>query len=194
MKRIFFILIILLTALTGNALSQNQQTSNLCLEENYSTWYTPEPMRQLEEEGIDDQLGMGRIFVPAMSDPGLEPAYTIYQNGKLVKDACPVGQSIFMDPGSYILEIGSAIASAQKAKINVTLKAGQTRIIEPTWGGLIVKIIDENRDFLREPYEIYAINDYNNSIGSKYSAEENEPGEKQETWLLIPGIYKIIKY
>jgi len=194
MKKIFFILIILLTALTGNALSQSQQISNLCLEDNYKTWYAADPMRQLEEEGIDDQLGMGRIFVPAMSDPELEPEYMIYQNGKLVKDACPVGQSIFMDPGSYTLEIGSAILAEQKVEINVTLKSGQTRIIEPTWGSLIVKVIDQNRNYLREAYEIYEIDNYKNSIGTKYSAEQDQPGEKQETWLLKPGLYKIIKY
>ncbi len=194
MKKIFFILIILITALTGNALSQNQLISNLCLEDNYNTWYAPDPMRQLEEEGIDDQLGMGRIFVPAMSSPELEPEYMIYQNGQLVREGCPVGQSIFMEPGSYTLEIGSAILTPQKVEVDVTLKAGQTRIIEPTWGGLIVKIIDQNRNFLREAYEIYQIDNYKNSIGTKYSAEEDQPGEKQETWLLKPGVYKIIKY
>jgi len=194
MKKAFFIIIILITVLTGNALAQSQKSSNPFTEENYSTWYTPEPTRQLAEEGIDDQLGMGRIFVPAMSNPELEPEYMIYQNGQLVKGRCPVGQSIFMAPGSYTLEIGSALLEYQKVNVDVTLKAGQTRIIEPTWGGLIVKIIDQNRNFLREPYEIYQIDDYKNSIGMKYSAEEDQPGEKQETWLLKPGVYKIIKY
>ena len=194
MKKIFFILIILITALTGNALSQSKQSSSLFLKDKYNTWYAPEPMRQLKQEGIDDQLGMGRIFVPAMSDPELEPGYMIYQNGQLVKDACPVGQSIFMNPGSYTLVIGSALLIDQKVKVDVTLKAGQTRIIEPTWSGLIVKIIDQNRDFIREAYEIYQIDNYKNSIGTKYSAKEDQPGEKQETWLLKPGVYKIIKY
>ena len=194
MKKIIFITFILIGALISCAYAQTQPSSNLCLEEKYKTWYAPEPLRQLEEEGIDDQLGMGRIFVPAMSDPQLEPEYLIFQNGKIVRDRCPVGQSIFMDPGTYTLVVGSAIHEDQNVEINITLKAGQTKIIEPIWGGLIVKIIDENRDFLREPYEIYAINDYINSIGTKYSAEEDEPGEKQETWLLKPGVYKVIKY
>ena len=194
MKKAFFIIIILITTLTGNALSQSQTSSNIYINEQYNTWTAPEPMHQLEKEGIDDQLGMGRIFVPAMSDPTLEPEYMIYKNGQLERGRCPVGQSIFLEPGSYTLEIGSGLVEEQKMKIDVTLKAGQTRIIEPTWGSLIVTIIDQNRNYLREAYEIYQIDDYKNSIGMKYSVDENQPGEKQETWLLKPGVYKIIKY
>jgi len=193
MKNVIIILIIFLVG-TISAWAQVATSSSVCDDETYQTWTTPKPLQQLEQEGVDDQLGMGRIFVPAMSDSELEPEYTIYQNDKVIRERCPIGRSIFVNPGTYILEIGSGILEGQKVLINVTIKAGQTRIINPTWGGLIVKIIDQNRNFLREPYEIYNIKDYKNSLGVKYSAEEDKPGEKQETWLLKPGIYKVIKY
>lgn len=190
------VLVIVLICLVGSASAWAQITNSptVCDDEAYQTWASPEPLMQLEREGVDDQLGMGRIFVPAMSDSELEPEYTIYQNNKVVRDRCPIGQSIFVDPGTYVLEIGSGILEEQKVNITISIKAGQTRIINPSWGGLIVKIIDQNRNYLREPYEIYDINDYRNSLGVKYSAEEDKPGEKQETWLLKPGIYKVIKY
>ncbi len=193
MKKVLIISLICLIG-TFTVFAQVTSSPSICTDEAYQTWSSPEPLQQLEKEGVDDQLGMGRIFVPAMSDPELEPEYTIYENDKIVRDRCSIGQSIFVNPGNYILEIGSGILEDQKIHVNVSIKAGQTRIINPSWGGLIVKIIDQNRNYIREPYEIYYINDYKNSLGVKYSAEEDKPGEKQETWLLKPGVYKIIKY
>jgi len=193
MKKISLIVVIYLV-FNFPGWSQATNSPTVCSDEAYQTWSAPEPIQQLEEEGVDDQLGMARIFVPAMSDPQREPEYTIYQDNVVVRERCPVGKSIFVDPGTYVLEIGSGLLEEHKIHIDVTVQAGQTRLINPTWGGLIIIIIDQNRNYLREPYEIYDINDYNNSFGVKYSAEQDKPGEKQETWLLKPGVYKIIKY
>ncbi len=160
----------------------------------YSTWYADDPQIQLEKEGEDDQIGMGRVFVPAMSKPKLEPGYSIYQDGKMIESNCPVGKSVFLKPGKYTLYIGSATSNTQQIKEEVLIENGQTVIVPVNWSGLIIKIIDQNRDYLREPYEIYAIDNYKESIGMKYSADEDEPGEEQETWCLKPGLYKVIKY
>ncbi|MBC8527608.1 MAG: hypothetical protein H8D22_12280 [Candidatus Cloacimonetes bacterium] len=168
---------------------------SFALDDNpYSSWKAETPEIQLDKEGVDDQVGLGRIFVPAMSKPKLEPEYSIYQNSELIRDDCPTGKSIFLKPGEYTLNFGSANSEDMKIKKKVTIDAGETKIISPTWSGLIVKIIDQNRDYLRQPYEIYDIIDYKISVGMKYSADEDKPGEEQETWILEPGTYKIIKY
>lgn len=159
----------------------------------FETWVAEPPEIQLDKEGLDDEKGLGRIFVPAMSKPEYEPSYTVIQGDSIVKDECPVGQSVFLPPGTYTIVIGSAANEQDRIRKEITLVQGETEIIYPDWSGLIVKIIDENRDFLRESYEIFDINTYN-SMGTQYSADEDEPGEYQDTWLLVPGMYKIVKY
>lgn len=159
----------------------------------FETWLADPPETQLDKEGLDDEKGLGRIFVPAMSRPEYEPTYMVIQENNIVKDACMVGQSVFLSPGTYTIVIGSAVDDEDKIRKEVTLAQGETKIVYPDWSGLIVKIIDENRDFLRESYEIFDINTYQ-SMGMRYSADEDEPGEYQDTWLLVPGMYKIVKY
>ncbi|MEA3474956.1 MAG: hypothetical protein U9R23_00690 [Candidatus Cloacimonadota bacterium] len=160
----------------------------------YDTWQADIPQVQLDKEGVDDEIGFGRIFIPAMSKPKLEPEFSVYQNGKTVKVGFPIGQSCFLKPGNYTIVFGSATSKDKKIQKKVTVEEGETKIISPTWSGLIVKIIDQNRNYIRLPYEIYDINDYKTSAGMKYSADENKPGEEQETWILEPGTYKVIKY
>ncbi len=159
----------------------------------YKDWLADEPQTQLEKEGIDDEKGLGRIFIPAMSKPELEPEFSILQNGKIIEDGCPVGESCFLKPGKYTIILGSSEDNKQKITKEITIVEGETEIIYPDWSGLILQIIDQNRDFLRESYEIFDIPDYNH-IGMKYSADEDEPGEYQDTWILKSGLYKIVRY
>jgi hypothetical protein len=186
MKKIFYsLLTIFIFCLPFYLIAQATQT--------YKNWQADDPQKQLDKEGIDDEKGLGRIFVPAMSKPELEPEFSILQNGRIIKGSCPVGKSIFLEPGEYTLVLGSGIIGSQKIKKEVALAEGGTKIIYPDWAGLIIKIIDQGRDFLRESYEIFDIENYK-SIGMKYSADEDEPGEHQDTWILKPGLYKIVRY
>ncbi|MEA2103417.1 MAG: hypothetical protein U9P79_02085 [Candidatus Cloacimonadota bacterium] len=159
-----------------------------------STWNTDPAKIQLEKEGVDDQIGLGRIFVPAISEKEQEPSYYIYQDGQIVKSECLIGKSVFVEPGEYTVVLGSADTKKNLIHKKITVTNEGTTIVPVTWSGLIVRIIDESRSYLREPYEIYQLREYSESIGMKYSADEDEQGEKQDTWLLKPGIYKIIKY
>ncbi|MCK4339686.1 MAG: hypothetical protein KAW87_06845 [Candidatus Cloacimonetes bacterium] len=186
MKKIFcFLLTIFILYLPINVFAVSNHL--------YKDWLADEPQVQLDKEAVDDESGFGRIFIPAMSKPELEPEFSIYQNGKNVIIGYPVGKSCFLKPGKYTIIFGSSEDNKQKIIKEITIEEGETKIIYPDWSGLIIKIIDQNRDFLRESYEIFDIPVYQ-SLGMKYSADEDEPDEYQDTWILKPGLYKIVKY
>ncbi|MCK4357587.1 MAG: DUF481 domain-containing protein [Candidatus Cloacimonetes bacterium] len=185
MKKILcFLLTIFILYLPINASSDSNNP--------YDSWFADEPQVQLDKEAVDDESGFGRIFIPAMSKPELEPDFSVYQDGKNIKFGCPVGKSCFLKPGKYTIILGSSEDNKQKIKKEITIEEGETKIIYPDWSGLIVKIIDQDRDFLRESYEIFDLPDYH-PIGMAYSADEDEPGEYQDTWILKPGLYKIVR-
>jgi len=72
------------------------------------TWLTDSASKQLQKEGIDDQLGYGRVFVPAYTRPEWEPPITIYSKGGKVLYNMKIGMSIFLEPGEYRMIFGSA--------------------------------------------------------------------------------------
>lgn len=163
-------------------------------ENKFSSWQADSPQIQFEKEGVDDQIGLGRVFVPMMTKSELEPSYDIYQNGEVVKQDVHTGRSVFLKPGNYTIKLGSSEISKYLIKKQITIKEQETIILPVTWTALVVRIIDKNRNFIRQPYEIYFLEDYNASLGMEYSADEDEPDERQQTWLLPAGFYKLIKY
>ena len=158
----------------------------------YDSWFADDPQIQLDKEGVDDEIGFGRIFIPAMSKPELEPQFSVHQNGEITGIGHPVGKSCFLKPGQYTILFGSSEDNTQRIEKDIKIEEGETKIIYPDWSGLIIKIIDQNRDYLRESYEIFDIPDYH-PIGMAFSADEDEPGEYQDTWILKPGLYKIVQ-
>ena len=94
---------------------------------------------------------MGRIFLPAMTNPDFEPVYTVFQNDTILK-VQRMGKSVFLRPGKYSVKFGSGTLN-QMMKKNIQIQAEETRIIDPDWCGLTIRIIDEARDWLKEPYE-----------------------------------------
>lgn len=163
-------------------------------EIDYSSWQADSPKIQLQKEGKDDQIGLGRLFVPKMTKSELEPTYQVYKDGKVIKSDCTTGTSVFLEPGNYTVELGSSEIDKYLIKEQVTIKDQDTAILPVTWSGLIIRFIDKNRNFLREPYEIFRLGDYEKRLGMNYSADEDEPDARQNTWLLPHGYYKIIKY
>ncbi len=162
------------------------------IENNFQTWVAPSPEVQMAREGKDDQLGLARIFVPVMTHYETEPLFHVYKNGKPFRLKNPIGKSLFVEPGQYTIYIGNCSIENCKIKKTVSLKNGETKIIYPDWSGLIVRIIEPTRKYLVQSYEIFNMKN-KESMGISISKDETEPGEKQETWLLPPGRYKITK-
>ena len=152
-------------------------------------WIAPSPQRQLDLEGMDDIKGLGRIFVPTMTNPDFEPVYIVTQDDSVIK-VQKMGNSVWLRPGKYTIMYGSGTL-AQMIRKEVTIHAEETYILPPSWSGLTVRVMDETRESLKEPYEIYRLPE-GETYGIGYGADE-QLGEKLQTWILRPGLYKIIK-
>ena len=152
-------------------------------------WIAPPPKYQLDQEGIDDIKGLGRLFLPAMTNSDFEPVYTVLYHDSIIK-VQKMGKSVFLRPGEYTVILGSGTIN-QMIRKQIKIRAEETRILEPEWCGLTVRIIDEARNWLKEPYEVYRLPG-GEALGIGYGADE-QLGENPQTWILEPGIYKIVK-
>lgn len=167
--------------------------SILICAEKYDTWLSATPRQQIIDESIDDQLGMGRLFVPVMSVSEWEPLLRIYNSAdRTVIDDYRPGTSIFLKPGKYTLLFGSSDDPLDMVQKHFTINMHQTTIIEPDWSGLIVSFINDNMEFVRVGYETLHF-DTGISVGTKYSREESAYDDMNSTWILPPGKYKLVK-
>jgi len=152
-------------------------------------WIAPPPKAQMDMEAMDDIKGLGRLFLPAMTNPDFEPIYTIFQYDTVMKQQ-KMGNSVWLRPGRYTIKYGSGNLDQMMKKV-IEIEAEETRIIEPDWSGLTIRIIDETREWLKESYEVFLLPE-RESYGIGYGADE-QLGENLQTWILKPGLYKIIK-
>ncbi|MBD3289273.1 hypothetical protein GF337_10750 [candidate division KSB1 bacterium] len=166
-------------------------TYSLCFAQNDKeyNWLAPSPGIQLDMEAEDDIKGLGRIFMPVMTNPDFEPVYTVSKADSVI-EVQKMGHSVWVRPGSYKITFGSGTIDQLMHK-EIQIRAEETRIIEPDWSGLTVRIIDETRDWLNEPYELFRIPEIE-AYGIGYGADE-QLGENLQTWILRPGLYKIVK-
>lgn len=158
----------------------------------YDTWIAPDPRTQLIEEGLDDHMGRGRLFVPVMSRTNWEPRYSIFTLEHKETKNLEMGKSVFLEPGKYQVVLGSAKREEDKIRHFIEIKEQETLILEPDWGALLVKIINESREGIRLGYEIFPHNS-DQSIGVQYSKAESEYDVERSTWILKPGKYKLVK-
>lgn len=158
-------------------------------DEVFYNWIAPPPQVQLDLEGLDDVKGLGRLFLPAMTSPDFEPVYSVIYDDSVIR-VQKMGKSVWLRPGHYTITFGSGTL-AQSMKKEIDIKAEETRILKPDWSGLTIRIIDEAREWLKEPYEIYRLPE-GEPFGIGYGADE-QLGENLRTWILPPGLYKIVK-
>ncbi|MBN2090503.1 hypothetical protein JW964_12890 [candidate division KSB1 bacterium] len=159
-------------------------------EKKWQTWDAPPPKIQLDAEGRDDIKGLGRLFLPAMTSPEFEPVFLVSTMEDSLIKSSKMGNSLYLRPGKYQLALGSGTLDQVINKV-VEVRLEDTSIIEPDWSCLVIRIIDETRNSIREAYELYSIPD-NEYYGVGYGADE-QLGEHLQTWILKPGLYKIIK-
>ena len=152
-------------------------------------WIAPSPQVQLDMEALDDIKGLGRLFLPTMTNSDFEPVYIVSHNDSIIK-VQKMGRSVWLRPGRYVIKYGSGTLEQMITEI-VDIQAEETRILTIKWSGLTLRILDETRHWLKEPYEIYLMPD-GETYGIGYGADE-QLGEKLQTWILKPGLYKITK-
>ena len=153
------------------------------------TWYAPAARDQVDMDRMLIPMGKGSVFVPTMTNSLAEPVYIVYSEGRKVASS-ETGKSTLLRPGTYEVRIGSGTIEQMTSR-TVEVREGHTTLIRPDWTGLIIDVIDETRSSVRKSYELFSLSDQQN-YGIGYGIDE-ELGEELKTWLLKPGIYKIVK-
>lgn len=139
-------------------------------------------------ETESDLLSLGRLYMPALTETDLEPAYEIFSSNWIKMRNAQMGEDVLLEPGEYNLLFGSGI-DEQKMRKRVEIKPQFRTVVKPDWGGLVVNLIDENRNSLDYRYEIFDL-ESNESYGTGSGVQE-ELGEQLKTWILPTSKYKI---
>ncbi len=159
------------------------------LENAIKTWDAPPFPQQIEEDSKIIPVGKGAIFIPRFSDPALEPTIQIDDaNGKLYAWG-ETGKKYLAVPGEYSVMLGSGTVSQRILK-KVKVTEGSVTPVLPDWCGLSVDVVDESSLPFRGPYELARIDDFE-AYGRSYGRDMAR-GERVKTWILKPGLYKII--
>ena len=155
----------------------------------YSSWLAQPPQAQLYAEGLDDRKGVGRIFVPVMTNPSNEPIYAVFKGDSLVGEQA-MGTSFFLLPGSYAVVLGTGNLE-QRIRREAEVRREETVILEPNWSALTVETIDEVRNYQKQDLQIYRVENAE-SFGIIPTINP-ELGEQLQTLILRPGLYKVFR-
>ena len=134
-------------------------------------------------------FGKGAIFVPAMTNPLDEPPVSVWQGGDKIGEGT-TGKRLVLLPGTYIVRIGSG-AEEQRFQVQASVRELFTTIVPATWSGLAVHVVDEQLSSVRQSYEIIRVED-RQYFGVGFGSNE-QAGEPVTTWILQPGLYKIVR-
>jgi hypothetical protein len=124
-----------------------------------------------------------------MTDATLEPAVDVFSAGHSVATS-PVGQKIFLNPGRYLVRVGRG-NDRVRPSFEAEVTAGMLTTIVPTWGALVVDVVDDHGIPHRGAYDLIRL-DTRETVGQGRGADRRT-GEGLRTWLLIPGVYKIVQ-
>jgi hypothetical protein len=151
-------------------------------------WDTPSPEVQLEGDHTPIPLGKGALFVPSLSDPLTESPAMLVGDDVLLD--VPIGQRFLIQPGSYVVIVTSGTPS-QGVGIPVEVSEGETTLVPVTWGALRIEVTDDHRVPHRGSYELIRA-DSREPYGTGFGADTLQ-GEALHTWLLRPGVYRIVR-
>ncbi len=158
-------------------------------QDNYYAWTAPTAEEQLAADSTAIRAGQGAVFVPSYSKSADEPEVLVFAGEERVV-AGRTGQRIVVAPGKYTVKVGSG-AVKQMMEIPAEVKAGATTSISPSWSGLKVEVVDAQNIPHRATYEVIRAED-REIFGIGYGADLLQ-GEPLQTWLLKPGLYRIVR-
>lgn len=147
-------------------------------------WTAPPPEVQVLMDRTVVPSNQGALFVPSISGAEREPKVILVDGGAVLE--IPVGQRVALDPGDYVVLVGSA-DPAIAAGVPVRVIAGQTAVVPVRWGALRVEVVD--RDLIRHdgPYELVHV-----ATGQVVELPERlQTDAGVSTYLLAPGLYRV---
>ncbi|MEZ4322363.1 MAG: hypothetical protein R3F61_33125 [Myxococcota bacterium] len=151
-------------------------------------WLQPPPEEQLAADGTEIPLGKGAVFVPCLTTPSSEPPVILVSPDD-VRDI-PTGERVLVEPGTYTV-IVSPGSPGQGVGQAIEVREGETTLVPVKWGALSINVTDDRRVPFRGQYDLIAAQN-RETIGTGFGADTLQ-GEQLMTWLLEPGIYRIVK-
>ena len=164
-------------------------TAPTLLNAQETTWESAPISTQLEMDNTIVPVGKGAVFCPAMTDSDHEPMYGVLVKDRVEHEA-KMGHRIILTPGIYDVVYGSGTVD-QMMKKRVKVVEGAATLIKPDWSGLVIEVINKSRADVREYYELFDLVT-GNSYGIGQGVEEGLD-EELRTWILSPGVYKIVQ-
>jgi hypothetical protein len=153
------------------------------------TWDAPSLTDQMSKDNTMVPMGKGGVFIPRMSELHKEPDVEIIDSvGVSVGDG-ETGITYALEPGSYYVMLGSG-THKQRIVRKVDIQEFRTIPVIPDWSGLIIETIDTNATPIKGEYELVRIDEFE-PFGRGYGADVSL-GEAVKTWILKPGLYKIL--
>lgn len=149
-----------------------------------------------EAGAVQDQLdldvtpvpaGLGALFVPTMTEPGLEPVVLVYREAGQVASA-RTGQRIVLPPGNYRVVVGHGATDA-RASLEVTVLEGVTTPVAPFYAGLRITSVNDRDQAVASTYILR-----NRTTGKRFGPLKTvTTGDYRDTptWLLPPGHYEV---
>lgn len=162
--------------------------TDIWYEKAAKSWNAPSVADQLDASESSLKGGMGGIFVPFMTDPEFEPEIDIITPGGRIIKRGKCGRIYNVIPGKYFVHVGSG-SEDQRVVKEVDVIEGNVKVVKPDWAAITIKVINENNRIFRGEYEIARIDTFQ-SFG-RGTGNDISLGEKLDTWVLKPGLYKI---
>lgn len=173
---------------TLNKIPENSPESESWYDKASSTWLSPSIADQLDASESSLKVGMGGVFVPYMTNPETEPEIDIVNmSGKIIRRG-KCGQIYSVLPGEYFVHVGSG-SKGQRIIKKIIVEEGKVRVVRPDWCAITINVIDENNKVFRGEYEIARIDTF--EAYGRGTGNDPTLGDRLDTWILKPGIYKI---
>jgi hypothetical protein len=150
-------------------------------------WQMPAPAKQAASMTTPLGSNEGGIFVPAMTRHK-EPLVRLVRGTETVASGYP-GSRLTAPAGHHALIVGSD-PNAGSVMIPVNVRKGVTLIPPVRWGGLLVEVVDAKGRPHHGGYELFRV-DRQASVGLGFGAFTHQ-GETLRSWLLPPGVYRIV--
>lgn len=161
----------------------------LWLDKAQKSWDAPTLVEQLSADETFVPMGKGGIFVPRFTAPQNEPDVDILDSARKSVVSGPPGHTFGVEPGRYFVVLGSG-GHNQRIVRKVTVEEGRTAPVVPDWAGLTIETVDSIATPFRGEYELVRIDEFE-PFGRGFGANP-DIGEVVKTWVLKPGIYKIL--
>ncbi len=146
--------------------------------------------QQMDQDDTPMPVGFGALFLPSLAERDEEPLVTVYSEGGEMKVEGQMGQRLVLPPGIYKIHFGSGTLEQQLSE-HAQVEAGRVTLIPAKWAALTVAVLDAQFVPHRGSYELVRM-DRREQYGLGFGADEQQ-GERLKSWVLAPGLYKIIQ-